>query len=664
MGRDLSPTLRRRLAEGGDPRRGGARVPAASRTVARARLRVAGIAAVTATALLAAGCGAATNNSGSGSGAPVKGAVATLANLNGAGANCIFQLETTQCYSVTNFEDFMYLMVRPLYMFGGNSNTSISVNYPLSPASAPVYTDGGKTVVINLKGWKWSNGETVDAKDLVFDLNMIEAEKANYAAYTPGLLPDNLTSYSATGPNQVTMHLKQAYSSIWFTYNQLASLTPFPMAYDVTHAGAAAGSGGCSTDSAADGWAKCKAVWTFLNAQNKDTSTYATNPLWQVVDGPFKLTSYDVTGNYTFVPNTKYSGSPKPSIAELKFQTYTSDTAVYTALETGALSTGGAQTNGTDVPSTDLKPAGKGFLPPSNPLASAGYVLQPAYEFSTGFAYINYNNPTYGPVFRQLYFRQALMELNNQVGMSTSVGRGYWYPTPAGVPPEPVSQWVSSDMTLSKGQGPYPYDPAKAEALLASHGWQKVGGVLTCESAGTGAANCGAGVAKGTQAKFSMLFTSGISIQADMVDVLKSGFGLAGIQLMPTAETFNTLLNYTTPCTPGESRCSWTFLYLGGWGFDGPGFEPTGEPLYQTGVPNNSGSYSNPTMDSLISATHTSNSLATFRQYANYTATQVPVLWMPWSTGTQAVKTTLHHVTQNPLNMFFPEYWTCSDKTC
>ena len=167
----------------------------------RRKLRVAGVAGVAATALLAAGCGASSTSSGSSSSSTgsVTGAVATLANLNGAGGNCIFQLETTQCYSVTNYEDFEYLMVRPLYMFGGNSNSSITVNYPLSPADAPVYSNGGKTVVINLKGWKWSDGESVDAKDLIFDLNMVEGEKTNDAAYTPGLLPDNLVSYSATG---------------------------------------------------------------------------------------------------------------------------------------------------------------------------------------------------------------------------------------------------------------------------------------------------------------------------------------------------------------------------------------------------------------------------------------------------------------------------------
>jgi peptide/nickel transport system substrate-binding protein len=524
-----------------------------------------------------------------------------------------------------------------------------------------VYSNGGKTVVINMKGWKWSDGTSVDANSVMLFLNLLKAEPTSYYGYTPGLLPDNLVSYKATGPDQVTLQLKQGYSSIWFTYNQLAILTPMPAAWDVSAAGAAAGSGGCLTDSAADGWAKCKAVATFMNAQNKDTATYGTNPLWQVVDGPWKLSSYNISGNYTFVPNAKYSGSPKASLSELKFQTYTSDTAIYTALKTGALSTGGP--NGA-VPTTDLAPAGAGFVPPSNPLASAGYVLQPSFQFAIGFAYINFNNPTYGSVFKQLYFRQAMQMLDNQSGMSKAVGRGYAYPTPAGVPPYPKSQWVSSDMTQNGGQGPYPYDPAKANALLKAHGWQVVGGVLTCESAGTGASNCGAGIAKGTQAKFSMAYTSGISTQADDVTILKSGLAQAGIQLTPQAQTFNTLLGDTVPCKPTAASCKWTFLYLGGWLFNGPGFEPTGEALYETGVPSNSGSYSDPTMDQLTKATQTSSSLSVFDQFANYTATQLPALWMPWGTGIQAVKTSLHNVTQNPMLTFFPEYWTCSDKTC
>ena len=623
----------------------------------RRKIGVAGVAAVAATALLAAGCGSSGGGgSSSSSGATVKGAVATLANINGAGANCIFPFQGTQCYSVTNYENFQYYMVRPLIMFGGNSNTSIAADYADSPVSQPVYSDGGKTVVINFKGWKWSNGESVNAKDLIFNLNLLEAEKANYAGYTPGLLPDNMVSYSATGPDQVTLHLKKGYSALWFTYNQLAILTPMPMAWDVSSKGAAAGSGGCTTDSAADGWAKCKAVYTFMTAQNKDTSTYATNPLWQVVDGPYKLTSYNVNGSYTFVPNAKYSG-PKKATVTVKYANYTSDTAIYTGLKTGALSIG-------PIPSTDLGPAQKNFLPATNPLQAQGYSLQAAYEFGIGYAYINFNNPTIGPAFKQLYFRQAMMYLNNQKGMATSVGRGYAYPTTNGVPPEPHSQWVTGTMTANGGQGPYPYDPAKAKSLLAAHGWKVVGGVLTCETAGSGASACGAGVAKGTQAKLTMSYTSGISTQADQVDILKSGLAQAGIQLSPQGETFDTLLGDTTPCKPTQSSCKWDLLYLGGWLYNGPGFEPTGEALYQCGVPNNSGSYCDPKMDSLINATQTSSSLSTFATYANYNAQQIPALWLPWQTAVVGVSNNIHNVTQNPLLMAFPEYWTCTSKTC
>ncbi len=37
-----------------------------------------------------------------------------------------------------------------------------------------------------MKGWKWSNGEAVDASDVVFWLNMMKAEPGNYYGYVAG----------------------------------------------------------------------------------------------------------------------------------------------------------------------------------------------------------------------------------------------------------------------------------------------------------------------------------------------------------------------------------------------------------------------------------------------------------------------------------------------
>jgi peptide/nickel transport system substrate-binding protein len=100
------------------------------------------------------------------------------------------------------------------------------------------------------------------------------------------------------------------------------------------------------------------------------------------------------------------------------------------------------------------------------------------------------------------------------------------------------------------------------------------------------------------------------------------------------------------------------FAY-GGWDFDGPGFEPTGEPLFATGAGSNSGNYSDPTMDKLIQETHTSSSLSTFDQYANYAAQQLPFMFVPSPNPYQisAVTSSLHGVTYSPLFTLLPEYW-------
>jgi peptide/nickel transport system substrate-binding protein len=91
--------------------------------------------------------------------------------------------------------------------------------------------------------------------------------------------------------------------------------------------------------------------------------------------------------------------------------------------------------------------------------------------------------------------------------------------------------------------------------------------------------------------------------------------------------------------------------------YNGPGYEPTGEPLFQTGAGSNSGSYSNPTEDSLIAQTHTSNSLAVFDKYATYTAEQLPFVWMPTNYAIEAVNSKLKNVAFNPVGTLLPEYW-------
>src|SRR3984885_14995275 len=151
-------------------------------------------------------------------GATVKGGVATYGFVSGQSPTYIWPFIPIADESVPNGQNFQYMLYRPLYMFG-NNGTSVQANYPRSPADAPVYSDGGKTVTVQLKGWKWSDGEAVDAQDVAFWLNMMKAEKATHAGYTPGTLPDNLASISVTGPDTIVLHLTKTYASTGFPYN-------------------------------------------------------------------------------------------------------------------------------------------------------------------------------------------------------------------------------------------------------------------------------------------------------------------------------------------------------------------------------------------------------------------------------------------------------------
>jgi len=615
----------------------------------RRRLRLAAIAVTAAVALTAAACSSSGSSpSSSSSGTPVKGGTATVALPPSVTYSWIFPFYSITNAGVFNDNQFQYLMYRQLYMFGNNTNTSVSVNYPLSPADPPDYTNGGKTVVINLKGWKWSDGETVDAKSLIFFLNMAEAEKANWDAYVPGLLPDNIVSYKATGPNQVTMQLNQAYSSIWYTYNQLAELTPMPLAWDVTSLGAKAGSGGCSTDSAADHWAKCKAVYTFLTAQSKIASTYATSPLWSVVDGPWKLSSFNTDGDVTIVPNKSYSGTPKPQLSAIKFIPFTSDAAEYTALKTGQVDIG-------YIPTQDLaqKPANS-YLPSVNPLGSS-YYLEPFLDYGIQYSQPNFNNPQVGYLVRQLYIRQAMQYAEDQPGISKQIWRGYATPDAGPVPNVPANQFEPAIEKENGGQGPYPYDPAKAKALLTSHGWSEVGGVMTCQDP----SKCGKGITKGEQLKLTFVYSTGVAAATATYETIKSEESQVGIDVTLVGQSFNTIIGESAPCAPMGPKCNVQVFSYGGWGFDGPGFEPTGESLFATGAGSNSGNYSDPTMDKLIDETHTSNSLAVFDKYATYGAEQLPFMWVPEPEpfAVQAVSSTLKNVTFSPLFTMFPEYW-------
>jgi ABC-type transport system substrate-binding protein len=161
------------------------------------------------------------------------------------------------------------------------------------------------------------------------------------------------------------------------------------------------------------------------------------------------------------------------------------------------------------------------------------------------------------------------------------------------------------------------------------------------------------GIAKGETADLGYLVDwNQAAVPWASLWTLKAELAAAGIHFTPSQ--YLTLAPATPRCSAG---CPFAMMAAGGWTFNGPGYEPSGEPLFQMGATWNVGLYASPAMDSLIRTVQTSDRLSAFHAYANYTATQLPVIWLPAPYSVAAVSRKLRGVRQSPVGSFFPEYW-------
>jgi peptide/nickel transport system substrate-binding protein len=593
------------------------------------RHRLAMASTLTALALALAACGGgAASSSGSGHPQAVAGGTATFAEPPASPINYILPLMPPQYANNTNISDFQFLLYRPLYWFG--KGTQPVLNTTLSLADRPVYTNHDSTVTITLKPYRWSDGKPLTNRDVQFWINLVKANRSAWFAYVPGAFPDDIASMKLAGTRTITLRLTRSFNPKWFTHNQLSQITPLPQhAWDKTSAGGKVGSYDMTT-------AGSKSVYKFLASQSKDLSTYATNPLWKVVDGPFQLSAFDPSGQATFVPNRRYSGPVKPHLSKLVEQPFTSASSEYNSLRSGSLTYG-------YVPFTDV----------GRPLP--GYRVLPWRAWAIAVLFLNYHNPTAGPIFSQLYIRQAMQHLIDEPGYISAAFHRDATPEYGPVPIKPVTGLASP----YERHDPYPFSTAMARKILAAHGWKVVaGGTATCMRPGTAASDCGAGIRAGAPLRFSFLYPSGQPEVSTEIQFMKSDFAKAGITLevSPTPD----VLSAVQACKPSQTACKWQIGDYGplSW-FYGNDSYPTGGQLFKTGAAFNAGSYSNPHLDALIQATHTSSGAKPLYAYEDFMARNLPVLWQPVAPQqVSAIKTSLGGaLPQSPILNINPENW-------
>ena len=377
----------------------------------------------------------------------------------------------------------------------------------------PVYSDNNTVVTVALKHWISSNGQPITARDVILWMNRRSAVSdrpspsvgsrsepgSGWGESVPGLFPQNVVSYTQTGTYTVAFHLNASYHPTWYSDNELTQIWPIPTTAAEARTFLPANSTPIcpnfyvpvNPETATSG---ALGVAEFLNSQSQGLATDATNPLWQVVSGSFKLSPFTSDGYVKMVPNTNYSGTPQPTIGALEEFPLSSDASEFNALRSRDLTIG-------YVPPSDIHEA-------RSVEKEEGYSRTPRYFFGIAVLPFNYTNPPIGPMFERLYFRRALQSLIDQPQYIKAFDVGIGTVDNGAIPTFPRD---NPDATSAESKGQLnPFESSKAVSLLNAHGWSvHPDGTTTCHDPGTAANQCGAGVKANPAASFSLLYANG-----------------------------------------------------------------------------------------------------------------------------------------------------------
>jgi peptide/nickel transport system substrate-binding protein len=503
--------------------------------------------------------------------------------------NWWFAYTSLSTCSTSNFG--IGLLYHPLLYIAGND----TIDYSRSIASGITVSNNDTTFTIHLKpSWHWSNGTPITSADVVYAWQILDDTSQPNAVWQNcgvgvGGLPKKWASVTAEGPYTVVVKTTVPVNPTWFEINGLAQLSPIP-----------------------------KAVWDRYSNPKQELTWIESvankpfNPVFDVTDGPYKLTKFVNDEYWVFQANPNYSGH-KPQIKKIIFDYETADSGVYLGLRKGLF----AQAN--------LPPE---YAPLRNQLKN--YVIKTAgYSFGINYLQLNMSNAApggIGPIFRQLYVREALQMGIDQPLIVSKIYNGYAHVEYGPIPPEPSNAFYDPSAVKV-----WAYNPAEGLKILENHGWKLVNGVLE---------------KNGQPLSFKLIYMSGSVTDTNLVELLKADWAKEGIQVTLESMPFNQVI----ALQPNQYQAEW---WGAGW-YYGPDFYPTGGELYKTGGAFTPPGFSDPHLDQLINATYGPGTPAQEQQrmdaYQAAVSRALPVLWLPEYIGVgtpsafQAIAPWLHGV--------------------
>ncbi|MDA8194243.1 MAG: peptide ABC transporter substrate-binding protein [Thermaerobacter sp.] len=482
-----------------------------------------------------------------------------------------------------------------------------TIDFSRSIASAITWNQAGTvyTVKMNPK-WHWSDGTPVTAQDVAFTWQLIQAASSPNA---PAPWP-----YAGAGSGGVPQLIKSFHVVNAHEFQITLTQPVNQMWFEYNGLG--------------DFIPLPEQAWNrYPNNVNQELGYLASNgnnvSFFKVVDGPFRLTNAIQNVSWTFSPNAHYDGH-KPYVNKFVLAYQTSDTSEVNGLKTGTVQVG--------------------YLPLSmyNQRSQLSQdTLSPSYGYVIDRTILNFKSPTVGPILRQLAVRQALQMGIDQQAIIQALYNGMGVPGTGPVPLHP-STFLAPQLTKPL----YAYNPAAGAKLLETNGWHLVNNIMTNS--------------QGQQLAFNMEYDAGNSTTLAMVQIMQQDWAKEGIKVSLSPLPFASMLQYHHQPT------KWQIQTGLGWSYGGS--YPTGGGMYETHGGYNFYGYSNPTMDSLIAATHTPQPSAAAAQtaldnYQLFAARHLPNLWMPVPEGLSEVANNVHGVRSSAntfTNAISPQYWWIS----
>lgn len=573
------------------------------------RRSIVGVSSALAAAALMAGCGASPSKSTTTSGKPVSGGTIVYALPAQTNITWFFPLANLSNNSLYNFQliDQLY---KPLFWI----NHKYGIDWKDSVARKVSYNKAGTVYHVFMNPqWKWSDGKPVTSADVLWTWKIIQAvSKKNapspwpYVGAGTGDIPKGVQSVTANGKYEFTVTLKKPANQEWFIYNGLSQFMPLP-----------------------------EQAWNrYPNNMTKEV-TYlgkeATHPSFdKVVDGPYVLAKAVSNQAWTLKPNAHYGGSKAYDTVVVNYEA--SNEAEFSGLRTGTVQVG-------YVDLSQYKSIGQ----LTNDRTFVGYPLD------MNFMALNFSSKAkngLGPVFKQLYVRQAMEEAINQPAIDKSVYQGFGPPQYGPISTTPATQYL--DPALKKAV--YPYNPKGAKKLLEKHGWTEKNGVMTNK--------------KGQQLKFTVIYSSGTQTIQQQMQIIAQDYANVGINITLKPMSFSTMLGII-----GSPANASKWDAVSGLGIIYGGTYPSGEQDFATGGGNNLMGFSNSEENALIQkTTEPASSRAVnfqnFYAYEDYTAKELPVLWLNNTGQVNAVAKNVHGVNASTINNVtgYPlmQYWWTS----